>query len=153
MRESLGWKSRQPVPRDHVTTTAAKTSPKKWICAFFISIAPIPTSLMCLSVLRSCRLRALRQDGDASEEIERRERKPRGSWGGGGKGGRDLEGLPLFFPPLPSLFALSSPAELRLDWLKRDCSQSKGVEVQWLYLQLSSPKKKKKIFLLYSRPP
>ena len=36
----------------------------------------------------------------------------------------------LFFPPLSSFplgqFALSSPAELRLDWLKRDCSQSMG---------------------------
>ena len=151
MRESLGWKSRQPMPRDHVTTTAAETSPKKWICAFFISIAPIPTSLICLSVLRSCRLRAVPQDGHASEKIERSEQKPRGSWGGGGKGG-----LPLFFPPLSSFplgeFALSSPAELRLDWLKRDCSQSKVVEIQWLYLHVSSPKKKK-IFVLYSRPP
>ena len=47
------------------------------------------------------RLRAVRQDGhaseeSASEEIERSERKPRGSWGGGGKGGR------FFFPPLSS---------------------------------------------------
>ena len=38
------------------------------------------------------------------------------------------EGGSLFFPPLSSFplgqFALSSPAKLRLDWLKRDCSQS-----------------------------
>ena len=70
------------------------------------------------------RLRAVPQDGHASEEIERSERKPRGSWEGGGKGGR--EGL--FFSPLSSFplgqFALSSPAELRLYWLTRDCSQS-----------------------------
>ena len=31
------------------------------------------------------RLRAVPQDGHASEEIERSERKPRGSWEGGGK--------------------------------------------------------------------
>ena len=35
------------------------------------------------------RLRAVPQDGHASEEIKRSERKPRGSWEGGGKGGRE----------------------------------------------------------------
>ena len=73
------------------------------------------------------RLRAVPQDGHASEEIERSERKPRGSWERGGKGGRERT-IGLFFSPLSSFplgqFALSSPAELRLYWLTRDCSQS-----------------------------
>ena len=52
--------------------------------------------------------------------------------------GYKRECSPLFFPPLSSSplgqFALSSPAELRRDWPKRDCSQSRKKK-QWNAVQ------------------
>ena len=55
------------------------------------------------------------------------------------------EGGSLFFPPLSSSplgqFALSSPAELRRDWPKRDCSQS-NVWTEALSGMVSAPAQK-----------
>ena len=75
-------------------------------------------------------LRMVTRARKSSEESEKkREAK--------GKLGRRRES---FFPPLSSFplshFALSSSAELRLDWLKRDCSQS-STSANWYVLELT----------------